>query len=129
MDAQRVIDLANAAGLALYPRGDALEIVGPVSARDALRGLVAEHQHTIVERLKRAPRRVMRSEPPTGELPEVRHARAELGRLIEALADAERWLPETRERVLFATTRQPASTLRADLSHFAGRLRGARAAE
>ncbi|PLZ02572.1 hypothetical protein CY652_10725 [Burkholderia sp. WAC0059] len=128
MDAQQVIDLASAAGLALHPRGDTLEMVGPAGSRDALRALVAEHQYEIIDYLRNAPCRPVRSGPPAGELGKARRARAELIRLIKALAAAEGWRDETRERVLSVASRQPASTLAPDLVHFAERLRGVEAA-
>ncbi|WP_449412586.1 TubC N-terminal docking domain-related protein [Pandoraea soli] len=135
----QILSKADALGVRLFVRGDAVRMVGPESARAAIRPEVVAHKPEILAYLQRAANDVadvaglpladgpfMPWLPPA--TPEVVRAwQAELDAAIVELADLEHWPDETREQVLYRVERQPISTLLPDLHWFREQIEAARA--
>lgn len=126
----QILSRADALGVRLFLRGDAVRMVGPESARDVIRPEVVAHKPEIVAHLRRAANDaadvaglpvadgpfIPWMPPATPEA--VRAWQAELDAAVVELAALERWPDETREQVLYRVERQPLSTLLPDLHWF-----------
>lgn len=135
----QILSKADELSVRLLLRGDAVRMVGPESARDAIRSEVVAHKPEIVAHLQRAANDVadvtglpVADGPFMPYLPPATSGlkstwQAELDAAIVELAALECWPDETREQVLYRVERQPLSTLLPDLHWFREQIEAARA--
>lgn len=126
----QILSKADALGVRLFLRGDTVRMVGPESARAAIRPDVVAHKPEIIAYLHQAANDTggvaglpMADGPFMPYLPpatsdQVRVWQAALDAAIVELAALECWPDETREQVLYRVERQPLSTLLPDLHWF-----------
>lgn len=137
--AAQILSKADALGVRLFLRGDAVRMVGPESARDAIRPEVIAHKPEIIAYLQHAANDVadvtglpVADGPFMPYLPpitaaQVRAWQAELDAAIVKLAALESWPAAELEHVLYRVERQPLSTLLPDLHWFRERTSAAQA--